>query len=105
MEESVLSPNESVANSASGYASAQSPELCRKLNSIDKEISEIEKLRNDYLKHDVTSVLNDVLCEVQRRRRAFDSKLFFVIAFGMLKAGKSTLVNTFIGKKVYRPGT
>lgn len=44
--------------------------------------------------------MDDILSEINRRRRAFDSKRFFMVTFGMLKAGKSTLVNTFVGKKV-----
>lgn len=44
--------------------------------------------------------MDDILSEIDHRRRAFDSKRFFMVTFGMLKAGKSTLVNTFVGKKV-----
>ena len=41
---------------------------------------------------------------IDRARRQFDSKLFFVVIFGPLKAGKSTLTNTLAGEYVSPAG-
>ena len=41
---------------------------------------------------------------IDRARRQFDSKLFFVVIFGPLKAGKSTLTNTLAGEYVSPSG-
>jgi len=39
------------------------------------------------------ATFDDLVEQVDRARREFDAKLFFVVAFGPVKAGKSTLVN------------
>ena len=64
------------------------------LSSIPKKLNAADSTKK------TSEVFNDVLSEIVRRRRAFDSKTFFMVTFGMLKAGKSTLVNTFVGKEV-----
>ena len=68
-----------------------------KLNRLNQKISELDQLRKEYGDR---GVLDAALEEITRLCRAFYSKTFFMVTFGMLKAGKSTLVNTFVGKKV-----
>lgn len=48
--------------------------------------------------------LEQVARNIDRARRQFDSKLFFVVIFGPLKAGKSTLTNTLAGEYVSPAG-
>lgn len=71
---------------------------------LDEDLAELSNIPQKLNAADSTKktseVFNDVLSEIVRRRRAFDSKTFFMVTFGMLKAGKSTLVNTFVGKEV-----
>jgi hypothetical protein len=42
--------------------------------------------------------------DIARKRRQFDAKLFFVVIFGPLKAGKSTLANALAGDEVSPTG-
>lgn len=48
--------------------------------------------------------LEQIVRSMDRARRQFDSKLFFVVIFGPLKAGKSTLTNTLAGEYVSPTG-
>jgi hypothetical protein len=48
--------------------------------------------------------LERLVREIDRARRQFDSKLFFVVVFGPLKAGKSTLANALAGEYVSPAG-
>jgi len=48
--------------------------------------------------------LDQVVRNMDRARRQFDSKLFFLVIFGPLKAGKSTLTNTLAGEYVSPTG-
>jgi hypothetical protein len=48
--------------------------------------------------------LEQIRRNLDRSRRQFDSKLFFVVIFGPLKAGKSTLTNTLAGEYVSPAG-
>ena len=48
--------------------------------------------------------LSGVLRELDRARRQFDSKLFFIVVFGPVKAGKSTLANALAGECVSPTG-
>lgn len=48
--------------------------------------------------------LEQITRNLDRARRQFDSKLFFVVIFGPLKAGKSTLTNTLAGEYVSPAG-
>lgn len=48
--------------------------------------------------------MRDAFEEVDRALRQFDSKLFFVVIFGPLKAGKSTLTNALAGEWVSPSG-
>lgn len=74
------------------------------LQKIDSEIDELRRICSDLsgvgTGNSSGKEMDAVLSEIVRRRRAFDSKTFFMVTFGMLKAGKSTLVNTFVGKEV-----
>ncbi len=48
--------------------------------------------------------LEQVWRSIHRARRQFDSKLFFIVVFGPLKAGKSTLTNALAGEYVSPAG-
>lgn len=48
--------------------------------------------------------MEKVVHGIDRARRQFDAKLFFVVIFGPLKAGKSTLTNTLAGEYVSPSG-
>ena len=48
--------------------------------------------------------LEQIVRDIDRARRQFDSKLFFVVVFGPLKAGKSTLTNALAGEYVSPAG-
>lgn len=60
-------------------------------------------------KNDSSLELNHFLREIQkelnRQIRAFDTKRFFVVTIGALKAGKSTLINALTGYRVSPDGT
>jgi len=45
-----------------------------------------------------------IIIDIDRARRQFDSKLFFIVVFGPLKAGKSTLTNALAGEYVSPAG-
>ena len=75
-----------------------------RLRRIDADINELRTIRSELTASSngdsLFKEMDAILSEIVRRRRAFDSKTFFMVTFGMLKAGKSTLVNTFVGKEV-----
>jgi Dynamin family len=48
--------------------------------------------------------LSGIVREIDRAQRQFDSKLFFVVIFGPVKAGKSTLTNALAGDYVSPTG-
>lgn len=75
-----------------------SPRMIERLAKIDSAFEALKEIGEKFGCDG--SPFKEVLKEIDRRRRAFKSKTFFMVTFGMLKAGKSTLVNTFIGKKV-----
>jgi hypothetical protein len=54
---------------------------------------------------DVSRFLAEIQEELTRLRRAFNTRRFFVVTIGALKAGKSTLVNALTGYKVSPAGT
>jgi len=68
-----------------------------RLEKLDREIESFRRLSEEYGEG---NPLEKPLSEIERIRRAFDSKTFFMVTFGMLKAGKSTLVNTFVGREI-----
>lgn len=83
------------------------------LGKIDAEFSTIENTvlaelpantGNDTW-DEAGKTVREALKKLLPRRRAFDSQTFFIVTFGMLKAGKSTLVNTFVGKEVSPVGS
>ena len=51
-----------------------------------------------------SSALEQIRRDIDRARRQFDAKLFFVVVFGPLKAGKSTLTNALAGEYVSPAG-
>ncbi len=53
----------------------------------------------------VSNFLVDIQEELARLQRAFNTRRFFVVTIGALKAGKSTLVNALTGYKVSPAGT
>jgi hypothetical protein len=72
------------------------------LQRVDAVLSQWRKLPfNDAL---TASILEQTCQDVDRARRQFDSKLFFVVVFGPLKAGKSTLTNALAGEYVSPAG-
>lgn len=74
-----------------------SPKTKARLEKLDREIESFRRLSEEYGEG---NPLEKPLSEIERIRRAFDSKTFFMVTFGMLKAGKSTLVNTFVGREI-----
>lgn len=74
-----------------------SPKTKARLEKLDREIESFRRLNEEYGEG---NPLEKPLLEIERIRRAFDSKTFFMVTFGMLKAGKSTLVNTFVGREI-----
>lgn len=59
--------------------------------------------------HDPSPELYQFLCEIKkeldRQKRSFETKRFFVVTIGALKAGKSTLINALTGYRVSPDGT
>jgi hypothetical protein len=51
-----------------------------------------------------SAALEQIVRDIDRARRQFDGKLFFVVVFGPLKAGKSTLTNALAGEYVSPAG-
>lgn len=92
---------QSASSSCQSHLSAKVQGL---LKRIDAEIDVLRgvhsELNNGGTGDATFHEIDAVLSELVRRRRAFKSKTFFMVTFGMLKAGKSTLVNTFVGKEV-----
>ena len=74
--------------------------LLKRLDPIILELKNLCDKIKELCSKDECGDLQDGVKDILRRRRAFDSKTFFMVTFGMLKAGKSTLVNTFVGKIV-----
>lgn len=83
------------------------------LDFVDSEIQSLEKAldsgahdfdpSNEEMVKAETS-LRLALKTCKQNRRAFDSETFFIVIFGSVKAGKSTLVNAFVGKDVSPTG-
>lgn len=78
-----------------------------------KETSELLRLVDEVLlqrqRYDFGNALHgneleQLWREIDRARRQFDSKLFFIVVFGPLKAGKSTLTNALAGEYVSPAG-
>ena len=82
-------------------------EHLEELNEIDDQLEKLQQIKeefshyanNDSSQHAKLELAN-AITDITRRRNAFNSKRFFIVTFGMLKAGKSTLVNTFVGRKI-----
>ena len=69
----------------------------------------VDGVLTQWRKFDFTNTLDasglaQVTRNMDRARRQFDSKLFFVVVFGPLKAGKSTLTNALAGEVVSPAG-
>lgn len=47
--------------------------------------------------------IDEIFIRIKRARGEFDALLFFAVCFGMLKSGKSTLVNLFAGRPEVSP--
>lgn len=47
--------------------------------------------------------VDEIFMRIKRARGEFDALLFFAVCFGMLKSGKSTLVNLFAGRPEVSP--
>lgn len=78
-------------------------------DAIDTLSGYIQGLVDKYEKNDQAPDLYLFLCEIQkelkRLQRAFNTRRFFVVTIGALKAGKSTLINALTGYKVSPAGT
>ena len=79
-----------------------------KLSIIDGKINEIIKTKNQngqiYNDWDnATETASSIRKELQPYLDAFESQAFFIVTFGMLKAGKSTLVNALVGNRNVSP--
>ena len=72
------------------------------LNQVDGVLSQWQSF--DFTNALDATGLAQITRNVDRARRQFDSKLFFVVIFGPLKAGKSTLTNTLAGDYVSPTG-
>ncbi|OQB93525.1 MAG: GTPase Era [Verrucomicrobia bacterium ADurb.Bin118] len=88
----------------------QNPEAT-KLRTPQTEIllKELDAVIESWRKLDFTQSLRNtrlelVMRNIDRARRQFDSKLFFVVIFGPLKAGKSTLTNALASEYVSPTG-
>lgn len=61
------------------------------LNELDQFLQKQKKQSVQSLRN--TKTISSLLTDIERSRKEFDSTLFFVVIFGPLKAGKSTMVN------------
>ena len=90
-------------------AKEMSEQTKNRLKKFDEELAELRRLQSQLdgaeFIAEAKRAFDNAMSEIVRRRRAFDSKTFFMVTFGMLKAGKSTLVNTFVGKQVSPVGS
>lgn len=78
--------------------------------SMDALSSYIENLTKSFSENnghisDLNQFLNEIQNELNRLQRAFDTRRFFVVTIGALKAGKSTLINALTGYRVSPDGT
>ena len=80
--------------------SGKTKNLLKRLDPIIRELENLSGKLKELCGKDECGDLQGGVTDIVRRRRAFDSKTFFMVTFGMLKAGKSTLVNTFVGEIV-----
>jgi len=80
--------------------SEKTKNLLKRLDPIIRELENLSGKLKELCGKDECGDLQGGVTDIVRRRRAFDSKTFFMVTFGMLKAGKSTLVNTFVGEIV-----
>jgi hypothetical protein len=73
--------------------------ILSKLNEIDRIASSMLPQNGDLedLWQDSQKEAKKVRAEIKPYLDAFDSSTFFIVTFGMLKAGKSTLVNALVG--------
>ena len=72
-------------------STVRTPETQNLLNGLDIALQDWKSLNLNAVLD--STVLRQLICDLDRARRQFDSKLFFVVVFGPLKAGKSTLTN------------
>lgn len=72
------------------------------LRQVDDTVLECQRLvfNNALDAVDIETIVRGI----DRAKRQFDAKLFFVVIFGPLKAGKSTLTNTLAGEYVSPSG-
>jgi len=75
---------------------------CIFLQQIDNILKRWQKL--DLINTFNSAHFESIMVDIDRARRQFDSKLFFIVVFGPLKAGKSTLTNALAGEYVSPAG-
>lgn len=74
---------------------------CERLSSIGKEIEKLEDVAKEF--PSLQNTLKDDFLALKRALRQFSSPVTVIATVGMLKAGKSTLVNLFAGSKFASP--
>lgn len=74
---------------------------CERLSSIGKEIEKLEEASKKF--PSLQNTLKDDFLALKRALRQFSSPVTVIATVGMLKAGKSTLVNLFAGSKFASP--
>lgn len=72
------------------------------LKKLDKVIERWKHL--DYGAACYSTEFQQIFCDIDRARRRFESTRFFIVVFGPLKAGKSTLTNALAGDYVSPTG-
>ena len=79
--------------------------ILSKLDEIDRIASSMLPPDGDLedLWQDSQKAAKNVRAEIKSYLDAFDSSTFFIVTFGMLKAGKSTLVNALVGHRDVSP--
>ena len=76
------------------------------IDTLSTYILELTRNYNENNSHsDLHQFLNEIQKELKRLQRAFETRRFFVVTIGALKAGKSTLINALTGYKVSPAGT
>ncbi len=83
-------------------STVRTPETQNLLNGIDAALQDWKSIDLDPIF--ASAEFKQLICDIDRARRQFDSKLFFVVVFGPLKAGKSTLANALAGEYVSPAG-
>lgn len=79
--------------------------MCRFDELLDTLENSLPSKRPVILRKDgqTYQAIDEIFTRIKRARGEFDALLFFAVCFGMLKSGKSTLVNLFAGRPEVSP--